>query len=100
MVKTFTVHDVSEVKARSIMEEQLPLLIKKLIRKAHKEGSKGRTAAVDYSFEGPLFDAAVRLRDEFEDYVRTCVGSDEVWKVSFGYSVRNHAPHTVVIRLK
>ena len=58
-----------------------------------------RAAYAEHGFEGPLFDAAVQLRDEFEDYVRTCVGSD-VWRVSFGYSVNFHAPGTVFIRLK
>ena len=99
MVKTFAVREITEVKARAVMEEELPPLIRKLIRNAHKQGAKGREAHAEHSFRGPLFDAAVQLRDEFEAYVQTCVGS-EAWTVGFGYSVNFHAPGTVFIRLK
>jgi len=53
MVKTFVVQDISEIQARVIMETELPPLIRKLIRKAHKEGAKGRKARAEYSFQGP-----------------------------------------------
>jgi len=99
MLRIFEVHDISEAQARAVMETELPLLMHRLIRKAHKEGSRGRTAEAQFSFEGTLFDAAVRLPDEFEASLRSCVGS-KVWNVIIGYSVRNYAPYTVTIRLK
>jgi hypothetical protein len=98
MVRLMEVHNLEEDQARAIAVTQLPMLMAKLVRQAHRRGAKGREAYAEHSFEGPLLDASIRLRDEFEDRVRECVS--EAWSVGFGYTVINHAPGTVILRLK
>lgn len=96
--QTVAVSHLTAEQARMIMRRELQAVVDKLIRAAHGQGARGRTAYAEHSFEGALLDAAIRLRGEFEAEARACVGSD-AWHVAFGYTVVYGAPGTMMIRL-
>lgn len=98
-MKMVAVHPLSDNEARAITRRELQLVVDKMIRAAHKAGARGREAYAECIFAGQLLAASVRLGDEFETQARACVPSD-AWLVSFRYTVRNHAPGVMMIRLK
>lgn len=98
-MKMVTVHPLSDDEARAITRRELQPVVDKMIRAAHKEGARGRTAYAVHCFTGQLLDASVCLGDEFRTQALSCVTSD-AWSVSFGYTVRNHAFGIMMIRLK
>ena len=100
-MKTAQVDDVTVDQANAIIRRDLQPVIDRLIREAHKQGSKGKPAYAEYSFVGkPLFNAVVQLGNaEFEGLVRACLPGD-IWAVSFGRSVRLHAISMIMLRLK
>ncbi len=97
-MKTTVINDVSHEDAQLIVQNHLRPTINKLIRKAHKEGSRGRRAYAELHLSEPLLDAAIRLKDEFETEVRVLV--PDVWEVRFAYTVNHYAPGFIMIDLK
>lgn len=97
-LQTVAVSHLTAEQARMIMRRELQAVVDKLVRAAHKQGARGHAAYAEHSFEGALLDAAIRLRGEFEAAARACVGSD-AWHVSFGYTMVEHAPGVMMIRL-
>lgn len=98
MVRLMEVHDLKEDQARAIAVTQLPELMARLIRQAHRRGAVGREVYAEHSFKGPLLDASIKLQGEFEDRVRSCVS--DAWTVGFGYTIYHHVPGVVMLRLK
>jgi hypothetical protein len=98
-LETVAVNHMTAEQARMIVRRELQAVVDKMIRAAHKQGARGRKARAEHCFEGALLDASIRLRGEFEAIARACVGSD-VWHVSFGYTLVEHAPGIMMVHLK
>ena len=71
-MKAVAIKDVSDAAADAIVRRDLQKVVDKMIRKAHKAGSRGREVYAEHSFTGSLLDASIQLADEFESLARAC----------------------------